>query len=141
MAKKITPQAATPKAARSLPLDTKPEKVQATVPTPLGPADLITPAGHILVNESEYTQLLDLSEKLIDQKKKLYDQNSEYKTDLHTIVECLVGLGPLVGQGGFTPGNIMKLMQNKEKLAAGMKPLFEVIEKYTAPAPVAQLSA
>lgn len=115
--------------------------VVANVPTPLGPDDLMVPPGMKLVKEADYDKLLEISQQLIDQKKVLRASNDEYKADITTMVSCLVALAPLVGGGGgFTPANIMKLMQNKDKLAAGMQPMFEVIQKYTTPAPAAQLA-
>lgn len=116
------------------------EVVHATVPTPLQPEDLMCPVGYVQVKESDYHQLIETAKKLIAQKKELSEKNDEYKEDLGTIVKSLVALGPLVGQGGFSPASIMKLMQNKDKLAESLKPMFEVLEKYTTPAP-AQLTA
>lgn len=117
------------------------EQAKAAVPTPLAPEDLMCAPGFITVKEADYHQLLDLSKKLIEQKAELHEQNEVYKKDLRTIVECLVQLQPLVGNGGFNPAAIMKLMQNKDKLAAGLAPMFEVIGKYTTPAQADQLSA
>lgn len=116
------------------------EVVKASVPTPLQPEDLMCAPGYKVVKESDYEQLVDLVPKLIQQKKDLHNQNEVYKKDLGTMIQCLVELQPLVGNGGFNPAAIIKLMQNKEKLAAGLKPMFEVIEKYTTPAPAAQLA-
>jgi len=130
MAKKLTAPAPPEPAA----------EVYATVPTPLHPEDLMCPAGYVQVKESDYHQLIETAKKLISQKKELSEKNDEYKEDLSTIVKSLVALGPLVGQGGFSPASIMKLMQNKDKLAESLKPMFEVLEKYTTPAP-AQLTA
>lgn len=116
------------------------EVVKASVPTPLQPEDLMCAPGYKVVKEADYEQLVDLVPKLIQQKKDLHNQNEIYKKDLGTMIQCLVELQPLVGSGGFSPAAIMKLMQNKDKLAAGLKPMFEVIEKYTTPAPAAQLT-
>jgi hypothetical protein len=116
------------------------EVVKASIPTPLRPEDLMCPPGYKVVKEEDYDRVVTITQKLIGQKKELYDQNEVYKSDLHTIVQCLVELQPLVGGGGFNPAAIMKLMANKEKLAAGLKPMFEVIEKYTTQAPAAQLT-
>jgi hypothetical protein len=52
-----------------------------------------------------------------------------------------VELQPLVGNGGFSIAAITNLMKNKDKLAAGLAPMFEVIGKYTTPAQAGQLSA
>ena len=117
------------------------DQVRAAVPTPLGPEDLMCAPGFITVKEAEYHQLLDLSKKLIEQKAELFEQNKVYKEDLHIIVESLVQLQPLVGNGGFSFAAITNLMKNKDKLAAGLAPMFEVIGKYTTPAQAGQLSA
>lgn len=116
------------------------EAVKSAVPTPLHPEDLMCAPGYKVVKEEDYNRVIEITQKLITQKKELSEQNQVYKDDLHTIVQCLVELQPLVGSGGFNPSAIMKLMANKEKLAAGLKPMFEVIEKYTTPAPAAQLA-
>ncbi|MGI4862454.1 MAG: hypothetical protein ACRYFZ_00910 [Janthinobacterium lividum] len=112
----------------------------ATIPTPLGPDDLMVPKGMMLVNQEAYERLTEVAQQLIQQKKDLRAKNDEYKGDITTMVNCFAQLAPLVGNGGFNPSSIMALMKNKDKLMAAIGPMAQVVDKYTAPAPVPQLA-